>query len=337
MELVTIIVPVYNVEKYIYECVDSLIKQTYKNIEIILIDDGSKDKSGAICDNYAASDARIKVIHKQNEGLGFARNTGLKAAQGKFVTFIDSDDKADANLVENLVNGIYEANGDTCIGGFKRISENGVIGFEERYDKAVFEGKNVYNNLFARMLGSAPDKHDAIRMSVWNVMYSMDIVRRHNIEFPSERVFISEDIIWDSEYYKYAKKAIVIDSTAYNYRITPGSLTQKYKPDMLEKICVLYNEMCNRLSGDKTKITRLQRQFFVNLKACIKQENSSVSHKSNVEIKTAIKEIVNNCVVHTVSGEYLRVIHQRKQKMFVWAVRYKCVTLLYLLNKAGML
>lgn len=337
MELVTIIVPVYNVEKYIYECVDSLIKQTYKNIEIILIDDGSKDKSGAICDNYAASDARIKVIHKQNEGLGFARNTGLKAAQGKFVTFIDSDDKADADLVENLVNGIYEANGDTCIGGFKRISANGVVGFEERYDKAVFEGKNVYNNLFARMLGSAPDKHDAIRMSVWNVMYSMDIVRTHNIEFPSERVFISEDIIWDSEYYKYAKKAIVIDSTAYNYRITPGSLTQKYKPDMLEKICVLYNEMCNRLSGDKTKITRLQRQFFVNLKACIKQENSSVSHKSNVEIKTAIKEIVNSCVVHTVSGEYLRVIHQRKQKMFVWAVRYKCVTLLYLLNKAGML
>lgn len=337
MELVTIIVPVYNVEKYIYECVDSLIKQTYKNIEIILIDDGSKDKSGTICDNYAASDARIKVIHKQNEGLGFARNTGLKAAQGNFVTFIDSDDKADADLVENLVNGIYEANGDTCIGGFKRISANGVIGFEERYAKAVFEGKNVYNNLFARMLGSAPDKHDAIRMSVWNVMYSMDIVRRHNIEFPSERVFISEDIIWDSEYYKYAKKAIVIDSTAYNYRITPGSLTQKYKPDMLEKICVLYNEMCNRLSGDKTKITRLQRQFFVNLKACIKQENSSVSHKSNVEIKTAIKEIVNSCVVHTVSGEYLRVIHQRKQKMFVWAVRYKCVTLLYLLNKAGML
>ncbi len=337
MELVTIIVPVYNVERYINECVDSLIKQTYKNIEIILVDDGSKDKSGAICDNYAVTDTRIKVIHKQNEGLGFARNTGLKAAQGKFVTFIDSDDKADDDLVENLVNKIYETNGDTCIGGFKRISENGIVSFEERYDETVFEGKDVYDKLFARMLGSAPDKHDAIRMSVWNVMYSMDIIRKHNIEFPSERVFISEDIIWDSEYYKYAKKAIVISSSAYNYRITPGSLTQKYKPDMLEKICVLYNEMCNRLSGDKTKITRLQRQFFVNLKTCIKQENSSVSHKSNIEIKTAMKEIVNSCVVHTVSGEYLQVIHQKKQKMFVWTVRYKCATLLYLLNKAGML
>lgn len=337
MELVTIIVPVYNVEKYIYECVDSLIKQTYKNIEIILIDDGSKDKSGAICDNYAASNARVKVIHKQNEGLGFARNTGLKVAQGKFVTFIDSDDKADADLVENLVNGIYEANGDTCIGGFKRISENGIVSFEESYDKAVFEGKNVYNKLFARMLGSAPDKHDAIRMSVWNVMYSMDIIRKHSIEFPSERVFISEDIIWDSEYYKYAQKAIVIDSTAYNYRITPGSLTQKYKPDMLEKICALYNEMCNRLPSGKEKIARLQRQFFVNLRTCIRQERYSVSGKSNIETKAAIKEIVNDGVVHTIAKEYLQVVSQRKQKVFVWAVRYKCVTLLYLLNKIGML
>ena len=303
--MITIIVPVYNVEKYIKECVESLINQTYKNIEIILVDDGSKDKSGIICDAYAAKDNRIKVIHKKNEGLGFARNTGLKVAQGKFVTFIDSDDKADTDLVEKLMNEIYKADCDTCIGGFKR------------------------------MLGSAPDKHDAIRMSVWNVMYSMDIIRKHNIEFPSERIFISEDIIWDSEYYKYSKKASVINSTAYSYRITPGSLTQKYKPNMLEKICFLYNEMYKKLSGDKAKIIRLQRQFFVNLRACIKQERSSVSHKSDIEIRTAIKEIVNNRVVHDVSVEYLRIIQQRKQKLFVWAVRYKYVTLLYLLNKIG--
>lgn len=337
MELVTIIVPVYNVEKYIIECVDSLISQTYKNIEIILVDDGSKDGSGAICDDYAILDARIKVIHKQNEGLGFARNTGLKVARGKFVTFIDSDDKADADLVEKLINGIHEADCDTCIGGFKRILENNTISFEEKYDKEVYIGKDVYDKLFARMLGSAPDRHDAIRMSVWNVMYSMDIIRKYKIEFPSERVFISEDIIWDSEYYKYAKKACVISSTAYNYRVTPGSLTQKYKTDMLEKICVLYNEMCNRLSYDEIKIIRLQRQFFVNLRSCIKQECFSISHKSDKEMRVAIKEIVNNHVVHTVSKEYLRLIHQGKQKLFICIVRYKCVTLLCLLNKMGML
>ena len=179
MDLITIVVPVYNVEKYISDCLDSLISQTYKNIEIILVDDGSTDMSGAICDRYTALDARIKVIHKQNEGLGFARNTGLEVAQGKFVAFIDSDDMADADLVEKLVNGLYEENCDTCIGGFKRISENGTVSFEEKYDKIVYEGKDVYDKLFARMLGSAPDRHDAVRMSVWNVMYSMDVILKH--------------------------------------------------------------------------------------------------------------------------------------------------------------
>lgn len=337
MELVTIIVPVYNVEKYLRECVDSLINQTYRHIEIILVDDGSTDKSGTICDNYAVLDDRIKVIHKQNEGLGFARNTGLKAAQGKLVTFIDSDDKADEDLIEKLTKGISKSECDTCIGGFKRISEDGTVCYEEQYDDTIFSGESVYNELFARMLGSAPNKHDAIRMSVWNVMYSMDIIRKHKVEFPSERKLISEDIIWDSEYYKYSKRAMVIGSTAYNYRITPGSLTKKYKPDMLEKICVLYSEMRSRLVNDKNKIERLQRQFFVNLRACIKQEQKSVSNKSGVEIRNSIKEIVNNQVVHTISEEYSTVIHQRKQKLFVLAIKYKCVMLLYLLNKKGWL
>lgn len=108
VDLITIIVPVYNVEKYIRECIDSLLNQTYKNLEIILVDDGSKDKSGEICENYANADSRVKVIHKENEGLGFARNTGLTVAQGKFVTFIDSDDVADADLVERLLKGITD-------------------------------------------------------------------------------------------------------------------------------------------------------------------------------------------------------------------------------------
>lgn len=335
VDLITIIVPVYNVEKYIRECIGSLLNQTYKNLEIILVDDGSKDKSGKICENYANADSRVKVIHKENEGLGFARNTGLTVAQGKFVTFIDSDDVADADLVERLLKGITESKCDTCIGGFKRISVNGTTSFVEQYDIALFTGAGVYNELFARMLGSAPDKHDAIRMSVWNVMYSMDIIRKYKIEFPSERKFISEDIIWDSEYYKYAKRVKVIDSTAYNYRITPGSLTQKYKPDMLKKICVLYNEMTNRLSNDEAKITRLQRQFFVNLRACLRQENPKVSKKCSPEVVNSIKEIVNNETVYTVATAYEKIIEQHRQKFFVKLVKSKRIYALYILVKIG--
>lgn len=337
MELITIIVPVYNVEKYLKECIDSLINQTYQNLEIILIDDGSKDKSGKICDKYTDLDNRIKVIHKQNEGLGYARNTGLKYAKGKYVTFIDSDDKADEDLIEKLQKGIHDTNSDTCIGGFKRITEHGIITYKEKYEEAIFDGSDVYNELFARMLGSAPNKHDAIRMSVWNVLYSMDIIKEYKIEFPSERVFISEDIIWDSEYYKYSNRTVVIDSIAYNYRITPGSLTKKYKPDMLEKICFLYKEMNKRFYNDNNKIIRLQRQFFVNLRTCIKQEEKSISKKSDEQIIRAISKIVNHNIVCSVSEEYFKIIKQSKQKMFVWAVKNKCVKLLWLLNKMGRL
>ena len=206
---------------------------------------------------------------------------GLEVASGKYVTFIDSDDTADENLVELLMKGINEIEADTCIGGFKRITQSGRVTCREKYQKAIFRGTAVYDELFARMLGSAPDSHDAIRMSVWNVLYSMRIIKEYNLKFPSERVFISEDIIWDSEYYKYSECVNVVDSTAYNYRITPGSLTQKYKPQMLDMICVLYKEMEKRLDGDNNKIKRLQRQFLVNLRSCIRQERRTMSQKVN--------------------------------------------------------
>lgn len=327
MELVSIIVPVYNVEKYLRQCIKSLINQTYSKIEIILVDDGSTDSSGSICDEYSKNNLNISVIHKKNEGLGFARNSGLEKAQGEYVTFIDSDDVADLDLVELLMEGIKKSKADTCIGGFKRVSEDGKLNYIEQYEEEIFENQEVYDVLFAKMLGSAPDKHDAIRMSVWNVMYSMKIIKKYNIKFSSEREFISEDIIWDSEYFKYSKRVKVINSTAYSYRITPGSLTQKYKPNMLDKICTLYLEMKRRV--DEEKNIRLQRQFLVNLRMCIKQEKKSISKKQKKEIKKAIRSIVEYKVVKDVVDEYYKLIKQKKQKIFIALIKYRCINLIY--------
>lgn len=335
MKLVSVIVPVYNVEKYLTECVDSLLRQTYKNLEIILVDDGSNDSSGRICDRYAQTDPRVKVIHKENSGLGFARNSGLEVATGEFVTFIDSDDRADKDLVELLMKGIEEAAADTCIGGFQRVTENGEVNHREVYRSEVFRKRFVYDKLFARMLGSAPDSHDAIRMSVWNVLYSMEIIRKHNIRFPSERVFISEDIIWDSEYYKYAECVKVIDSAAYNYRITPGSLTQKYKPKMLDMICVLYCEMEQRLKGDKDKIVRLKRQFFVNLRTCIRQENSPDAPRSTA-LRVRLDKILNDPTVVRIVNSYPIKKIQWKARVFLIIVRHRMASLLTLMLKFGL-
>lgn len=331
-KLISVIVPVYNVEKYLKECIDSLINQTYTNIEIILVDDGSTDKSGNICDDYAAIDTRIKVIHKQNEGLGYARNTGLEICTGKYVTFIDSDDIAESDFIEQLMNEVVNKNIDTCIGGFKRVDNEGNIVFQKSYSSEVFYGDDVYNKLFARMLGSTPKVRDAIRMSVWNALYSMDIIRKHRIRFPSERVFISEDIIWDSEYYRYAQAVSVIGSTSYRYRITPGSLTQKYKPQMIDSICVLYNEMESRLADDGEKITRLQRQFFVNLRVCIRQEKPSISGKTQSECRKNIEKIFDNGTVRTVIGSYPIQTIQFRQRFFLMMIKYRMVNITILLN-----
>lgn len=106
MELISIIIPIYNVSKYLNRCVDSVVNQTYKNIEIILVDDGSKDNSGEMCDKYQEEYSNIKVVHKENAGLGFARNTGLEYVTGKYVIFVDGDDYIQKDMVENLYNDL---------------------------------------------------------------------------------------------------------------------------------------------------------------------------------------------------------------------------------------
>ena len=131
MPKISIIVPVYNVEQYINRCIDSLLGQTLKDIEIILVDDGSPDQCPQICDEYARKDSRIKVIHKKNNGLGYARNSGLELATGEYIAFVDSDDYVNINMYEKLYNETINNNFDIVYCGF--IVEN--------KDKSTYEEK----------------------------------------------------------------------------------------------------------------------------------------------------------------------------------------------------
>ncbi|WP_051545081.1 glycosyltransferase family 2 protein [Butyrivibrio sp. MC2021] len=335
MDLVSIIIPIYNVEEYIENCVIALCNQTYSDIEIILVDDGSTDNSGNIADALAEKDKRIKVIHQSNSGAGYARNTGLEAASGNYVSFVDSDDSVDSNLIELLVDGLKDGS-DACVGGYKRINEKGEIIGVEKYKCQTYTDKNVYMGLFARMLGSSPDSHDAIKMAVWNSIFSLDIIKKHNIKFPSQEEYFSEDLYFNYEYFNYSCKASLIDSTAYGYRVTPESLTQKYKPHMLDSISDFYIKMENKIS-DNGMIMRMQRQFCVNIRCCMRQEHTDISGKSPKEIKDAIRTIVNHPVVSRVSNSYIKCIKQFKQKMFVFLVKNRSVNILYLFIKYKLL
>ena len=133
---VSIIVPVYKTEKYLKRCLDSLLNQTLEDIEIILVDDGSPDSAPALCDNAAKTDGRIKVIHKKNEGLGMARNTGIDAACGKYIGFVDSDDFVKTNMYEYLYNTAVRHNADLIISGTCYVGGN-IFGKENEYKEEV--------------------------------------------------------------------------------------------------------------------------------------------------------------------------------------------------------
>lgn len=196
-ELITIIVPIYKVEDYLHRCVDSILKQTYKKLEVILVDDGSPDGCGKICDEYAKLDERIKVIHKKNGGLSDARNAGIEIAQGGHISFLDSDDWLYEEYIEKLYQLLKKSNSDISVCNFIRTSIEGIqvdISNEEIYE---------YSNMEA--LGQIYDKFDAQIFVAWGKLYKRYLF--DDIRFPVGRIHEDEFITYKLIY--KAKKIVL--------------------------------------------------------------------------------------------------------------------------------
>ena len=168
-ELISIIIPIYNVEKYLHCCINSVIRQTYKNLEIILIDDGSPDNCGKICDEYAKKDNRIKVIHKENGGLSSARNAGLDIAKGEYISFVDSDDYVAENFIEKLYKLCKENDADIAECDFYRIKAN--------------EKSMLYVSTTAVMNKelNCDDKLLVGNVTTWRIMFNRQFIMLNNI------------------------------------------------------------------------------------------------------------------------------------------------------------
>ena len=161
--LISVIVPVYKVEEYLPRCIDSILAQTYKNLEIILVDDGSPDKCPAICDEYAKKDSRIKVIHKKNGGLSDARNAGLDLCSGEKICFIDSDDYVSPRYVEDLYGQMMKTNSDLVLCGFVKVFQDGTFGEPERLEGGIIAEEEYWNAMY----GDAPVNY----IVAWNKLY----------------------------------------------------------------------------------------------------------------------------------------------------------------------
>lgn len=224
---ISIIVPVYNVELYIRKCIESILHQSFSDFELILVDDGSTDDSGRICDEYAEKDSRIKVIHKPNEGVSIARNTGIDNASGNLITFIDSDDWVEDAYLQMIFDEIGYS--DILFFGSVWHYEDGCIrsmSFKNSvYEKDIEQGMLALlkNNININYLGFT-----------WNKAFRKDIIDRYHIRFV-ERLSFSEDEVFTLDYCKHVKTLKIIETLLYHYLWKDDGLTQakKKKADYL--------------------------------------------------------------------------------------------------------
>lgn len=251
MAKISIIIPVYNVEKYLDTCVQSVVNQTLKDIEIILVDDESPDSCPHMCDNYAVKDERIKVVHKNNGGLGFARNSGLEVATGKYVTFLDSDDYVDLETYEHLCTLLEKHTLDAIFYKFIRFSDNNDnIQTRVNDDVELYQGESI-KKLMLDIIASEPSaKVDhKIQCSSCSAIYRLDIIKKNNIRFHSERELISEDLIFNLDYLSHVDNVGFNFSEHYHYRLNNFSLTSTVRTNRIEKNITLYNYINQNLKN----------------------------------------------------------------------------------------
>lgn len=218
-KLISVIVPVYNIEKYIRKCIESLLNQTYSNLEIILVDDGSIDQGGEICDSYEACDTRIRVIHKENGGLSDARNKGMSIARGSLISFVDGDDWVEKEYFEVLAAALEENNADIAISGINDIYLE-KTSYCESGNVSVGTGDDAIKNTLQQV--------PFFRNCVWNKLYKKDCIGEYT--FPFGKYY--EDVLYTIQAYKGCGKYILTTNTAYNYVVErQDSIMNKKVPE----------------------------------------------------------------------------------------------------------
>ena len=296
--LVTVVLPIFNVEPYLNRCILSVVNQTYSNLEILLIDDGSTDNCPQICDEWALKDKRIQVIHKQNEGLGMARNTGIEYATGEYICFFDSDDYIAPDAIEHSYLLAKKEFADIVVFGHNDVDlkNNIVKRFVPSVGNRVYVGDEVMSEFFPDFIAPSPHSKEPPRfhISAWVLLYSTNMIKSSGWRFVSEREIISEDVYSLLSLFQYVNKVAVLPEALYYYCKNNDSLSRKYRPDRYERIKHFYLEslkLCEKLGYDSEIIHRVWDPYISFTIAALKQEcKISGSYKNAVNAVRHIAE-----------------------------------------------
>lgn len=335
---VSVIVPIYNVEKYLDQCVQALLAQTLSDIEIILIDDGSPDNCPKICDDYAAQYPNIKVIHKKNAGLGMACNSGLDVATGEYVAFCDSDDYVDSDMYMTMYNVAQKYTCDAVFTGLKRITMAGIPAGTVTHQKEfkLYKNENEIHTLLKDLIASDPYAREerAIQVSAKVVLYRRNLIEKKHLRFVSERILPSEDLIFNVDVLANSNIVCVLPQTFYNYRTNPISISHTVKKEKFNLFKQLYIEITDRyhrLGVEDNVQLRIQRMFLGYTRSYIC--NILNSNITNIEKKQITSSICKDAIWKPIWKTYPLSVMPLPHRIFTFAMRHNFYSLLLVLAK----
>lgn len=324
---VSVIIAIYKVGEYLEQCIQSVIGQTYKDMEIILVDDGSPDNAPAICDYFAEQDERIKVIHKKNEGCVYARRDGLCLAQGKYALLIDGDDWMDEGFVEKLVTAAEKTGSDVVVDSFLESYEDKEIKNPGSAFNGTFTGDEL-KKLKEKYIYSGEYYTFGINPSFWNKLFITDKLKVFFMDAP-QRVTLGEDFAVTAPYMAQASSITIIDSYSYyHYRQRPDSMANAYNSKLVTNVSNLINYLQQLDFAEK-----YQRQlyYYFSWLIAIVVKNQMRASGSWSERKQMLREVYTLPNVQ----EIVEAIEVKpiKYKVLFWCIRTRCLELLMIMYK----
>ena len=294
--LVSVIIPVYNVEQYLDQCVETVLGQTYSNLDIILVDDGSKDRSSKLCDDYAFQDSRVHVLHKENGGLISAWMAGVNIARGEYLAFVDSDDWIEKNMVEELVQYATGSSAEIICSNYiiEKTTKQQSIKVRQSMKPGIYERDALERELFPSILGVEERR---IHCSRCMKLISKELIV-NNMQYVNSDVTMGEDLNIMFPAMLDAKRIVVMEEGFfYHYRFVDASMVHKYNAILYEKICILINALQRiidkKISNPQEKnmyIEGLKKEYIFLLFIVLKNELRGPSK----ELISRIQKILNS-------------------------------------------
>lgn len=293
--MISIIVPIYKVEKYLDKCVNSILNQTYKDLEIILVDDGSPDNCPEMCDDFAKRDSRVKVVHKQNGGLMSARQAGLRVSKGDYVGFVDGDDWIEPDMYMHFHNAVSKYNSDIIVSEFYFDFGDEQNSSSQNLSKPFFTKDEMINEIYPVMLFKPPYYNFGINPCCWAKLFKKELLEKCLYSIPTE-IKIGEDTAFTYPCLIYANSMAYVDKPCYHYMDSrDGSMTSSYDADMENTIFIPYYILKKEFGvSGYDFLNSLDNYAFYLFEFIIRNEACLANKKSGKEIIKTLKKFTEN-------------------------------------------